>query len=89
MSKIDELREIPGGFHVWSIANQANIQLTTSTIVKIKHTCYGNSVVFVKPMQLIFNMPGQIPTVIEQGTDEWSIDYNKTVPYEVPKPEGI
>jgi len=87
MSKIDELRLIPSGSSVWSIKNQANIILAEDSIVKVAHTCYGNDAVFVKPMTLIFNLPGHFPTLIRKGQDEWSINYNNTEAYKVPEPQ--
>jgi hypothetical protein len=87
MNKIDELRLIQKGSSVWSIMNQANIILSEDCIVKIAHTCHGIDVVFVKPMQLIFNIPGHIPTIIGKGQDEWSINYNNTESYKVPEPQ--
>lgn len=84
-----ELRLIKAGSRVWSIKNQANIILSEDSIVKIAHTCYGNDAVFVKPMQLLFNLPGHIPGVCGRGADEWSLIYSNTEPYEVPAPQFL
>ena len=82
MSKVGTLRLIKSGTTVWSIKNQANIILTEDTIVEIKHTCYGNDGVFVKPMQLLF--AHMIPSICGLGTDEWSLSYKNTEAYEMP-----
>jgi len=82
MSKIGKLRMIRKGNKVWSISNQANIIVSEDSIVKIEHTCHGNDVVFVKPMQLLFEH--MIPGVIGKGSDEWSISYKNTESYEIP-----
>lgn len=87
MEKIGQLRLIKSGSQVWSISNQAAIILAEDSIVEVKQTCYGNDAVFVKPMQLLFNIPGHIPGVIGRGTDEWSISYKNTEHYEVPPPQ--
>jgi hypothetical protein len=59
---------------------------TEDEIVKIKHTCYGSDIVFVEPMQLIFNLVGYIPTLIGKGVDEWELSYSKTIKYKIPNP---
>jgi len=82
MSKVGKLRLIKKGSTVWSISNQANIILSKDTIVEIKHTCHGNDVVFVKPMQLLF--AHMIPSICGLGSDEWSLSYKNTEHYEIP-----
>lgn len=82
MSKVGTLRLIKSGSTVWSIKNQANIIVSKDTIVEIKHTCHGNDIVFVKPMQLLF--AHMIPGICGLGSDEWSIDYKNTEAYEIP-----
>jgi hypothetical protein len=54
---------------------------------EIYHTCIGHDGVFVQPKQLIFNMIGHIPTLINRGIDEWELSYSQTQPYTVPKPQ--
>lgn len=85
--KVGQLRLLKSGSKVWSISNQANIKLTEDSIVKIKHTCYGNDGVFAEPMQLLFNLPGYIPTIIGKGRDEWSFLFEDSIPYEIPSPQ--
>jgi len=84
MGKIGKLRLIKKGTSVWSIANQSMIILVNDSIVEIAHTCYGNDVVFVKPMQILF--PLTIPGIIGKGTDEWSVSYSFTKKYTMPEP---
>lgn len=82
----NKLRLIKAGTEIWSINNQANFIIKEDMIVEITATCYSSEVVYVKPMQLIFNFPGHIPTVIGRGRDEWGVDSGKTELYEVPSP---
>lgn len=84
---IDEYRLIPKGTKFWSISNQTTISSDSDEIVQIKHTCHGNDTVFVKPMQLLFNIAGFIPILIAKGSDEWGISLSKTKPYKKPKSE--
>jgi len=84
---VGELRLIPKGRQFWSIKNQTSLTSNEDEIVEIKHTCYGSDQVFVTPKQLLFNIPGQIPTLIGKGVDEWGISYSKTLPYTVPEPQ--
>ena len=84
---IDEYRLIPKDTEFWSISNQETMSCGTDQIVQVKHTCAGNDVVFVKPMQLMGNMPGHVPGLMSKGTDEWELNYSKTEPYRLPKPE--
>ena len=80
-NKIGEYRLIPKGTKFWSIKNQTTIMTDIDEIVEIKHTCIGNDVIFVEPRQLLFNIPGYIPTLIGRGTDEWELSYKQTLPY--------
>lgn len=84
--RIGTYRLIPKNTEFWSIKNQAMISMNENAIIEVKCTCTDNDFVFVKPMQLLFNIPGFIPTLIGKGTDEWSLSYSKTLPYTVPKP---
>jgi len=86
-AKIGENRLIPKGTKIWSIANQATIMLDEDVIATVKQTCFGGDAVFVEPKQLLFNMPGYIPTLIGRGDDEWTLSYSKTLPYTVPEPQ--
>lgn len=83
--EIGENRLIPKGTKFWSIKNQTQIMTDEDEIVGIKHTCIGSDVVFVEPKQLIFNIIGYIPTLIGRGSDEWKLNYSKTLPYVVPE----
>ncbi len=85
--KIGEYRLIPKGTEFWSINNQSVLMSCSDEIIEIKHTCYGIDTVFVVPKQLLFNIPGYIPTLIGKGKDEWSISYSKTRSYSVPEPQ--
>lgn len=84
---IGEIRKILKGTQVWSIANQTLIGFNEDQICEVTHTCIGNDTVFVEPKRLAWNLPGQIPTLMGRGTDEWSVSYSKTEPYQVPKPQ--
>lgn len=86
---IGDLRIIKSGSKVWSIDNQMNLSLCEDTIVRVNQKVIGDTIVFVSPMSEVFNMPGQIPGVVEQGKDEWSLDYDSTEPYEIPNPYGF
>ena len=87
--EIGELRLILKDTLFWSIKNQTMISTNEDEIVELKHTCYGSDYIFVKPKQLIFQCPGSIPGVIGRGSDEWGIDYSKTLPYKIPEPQFI
>ena len=83
---IGQNRIIPKGTEFWSIKNQTVLISKDDEIVKITHTCYGSDVVFVEPQQLLFNIPGFIPTLIGRGCDEWELSISKTKSYTVPEP---
>lgn len=84
--KAGEFRLIPAGTKIWSIKNQTTLITEKDEIVEIKHTTFMNDVVFVELKQLLFNLPGHIPTLIGKGTDEWELSYKNTKHYEVPAP---
>jgi hypothetical protein len=86
--KVEEYRLVPRGTEFWSINNQLTLSTCIDQIVEIKHAVIMNKdYVYVKPMQLLFNLPGHIPTLIGQGQDEWGIVLSKTLPYIIPKPQ--
>lgn len=87
--KVGEHRLIPANTKFWSIKNQTSLISDEDQIVEINNTCYLNDLIFVKPMQLLFNIPGYIPTLITKGVDEWELMYSETKPYKVPKPQFI
>jgi len=84
---IGEYRLIPKGTPVWSIHNQLSMILSDDEIVEITHTVVVGDYVYCKPKQLLFNIPGHIPTLIGRGQDEWGIQYSKTESYCVPEPQ--
>jgi hypothetical protein len=87
--KIGEYRLVPQGTAFWSINNQTNLISTKDEIVEIKHTCFADNLIFVKPKQLLFNTIGSIPTLIGKGTDEWELSYSQTLPYTIPEPQFL
>jgi hypothetical protein len=88
--EVGKYRLVPKGTEFWSINNQSRLSNTDDQIVEIKHTTVMNKdYVYVKPMQLLFNLPGHIPTLIGQGQDEWGITFSKTLPYEIPSPDFL
>lgn len=79
---------IPAGKEIFSIHNQAVFILKDDAIVKITNTCMGQeNSVFAKPMQLLFNIPGHIPYLIEKGTDEWALNIEGCETYKIPPPQ--
>lgn len=82
---IGEYRMIPKGTKVWSTQNQTNILFDEDVIFEITNTCYGSDVVFGIQKQLIFDLTGHIPTLINRGYDEWSVSYSKTLLYTIPE----
>lgn len=81
---IDEYRTVKAGTRVWSIANQAMIMIQRDTIIQIKQKVYNDTIVFVKPMQIIGEL--MFPSLIGLGKDEWSLDYSNTESYTLPPP---
>ena len=81
---VGEYRLIPCGTIIWSIDAQTNLATTKDEIIEITHTtCYGD-LIFVKRKELLFNLPGHIPYLIDSGTDEWELCYRVTSKYEIP-----
>lgn len=81
---VGEYRLIPCGTKIWSINSQTNLATTKDEIIEITHTtCYGD-LIFVKRKDLLFNLPGHIPYLIDSGTDEWELCYRVTSKYEIP-----
>lgn len=80
-----KLMLLKAGSEIWSIANQTTFILKNDTIIEIVNKSGG----FVSPKQLLFNIPGYLPKIIDSGTDEWCVDLSNAEPYEVPKPIGL
>lgn len=79
-----EYRLIPKGTQIFSINNQTNFITTQDEIIEIKHKGIEGEHIFCELKQLLFNIPGYIPTLIGKGKDEWSLRYSKTEPYSIP-----
>jgi hypothetical protein len=86
-AEIGEHRLVPKGIKIFSISNQCTFILDNDAIVTVKNRMIGSDGVFVEPMQLLFNLPGQIPYLIGKGKDEWSLSFNETQSYKVPEPQ--
>jgi len=84
--KIGKLRLIKAGKKIYSINNQTDFILINDTIIEIKQNCVDSDYIYVKPQEILFNMPGMIPGIISKGVDEWAISYNETEQYELPPP---
>jgi hypothetical protein len=84
---IGELRLIPAGIKVWSIALQKNVIFDKDVIVEITNTIYGDDFHFFGKMKTITgNIPGFIPGIMDDvNGDLGSVDIRKTNPYEMPK----
>lgn len=89
--KIDELRLIPAGTHVWSIPLQATVSFKEDMVVKITNTIYGDDKSFFGKIQIIlFNIPGCIPGITDKANGEIGpISIDETEPYEMPKSQLI
>jgi len=80
-----DLRLIPSFTKVWSDTNLMHVVLTKDVICQITMV-HNNDVIWVRPMELIFNAPGQIPAIVGKGQDTWQLEASKTKSYEIPKP---
>ena len=86
--KIGEYRILPADEKVWAIALQEVITFDREQIIEITNTIFGTEVyVFGKIKFLTGNIPGLIPTLVDKHNgDLGSINYDKTLPYKLPKP---
>lgn len=90
MVKAGNLFILPANSNVWSTSHQANISFEKEEIIKITARYCGNGeFCFAELQQLLFNIPGQIPTLIRKGSGEISLDVKDLKIYEVPKPHFI
>jgi len=80
--KISDYRLIPSGSGLWSIDLQANIYFKKDSIVEITNTIYGTDDYFYgKIKELLFDIPGFIPTYIDKVNGNIGIEFSKTLPY--------
>lgn len=88
---IGELRLIPAGVYVWSIALQDTICFKKDRIVKITNSVIGSNKYFFGQLQtLLFNHIGYIPCLIEDNNGDISVtNIDGTLPYKVPEPQFL
>ena len=60
---------IPKGKQVWNIEFQSNISFEEDQIVELTHNIYSGDYGYGKLKQLLWNIPGFIPTLIDKGKD--------------------
>lgn len=77
--KVGEHRIIPKGVAFWSISNQIMMTVLVPQVVEIGHISSGSDTVFVKPKW--FSYYTGLPKLVEQGIDEWMVNYSETLPY--------
>lgn len=83
---IGEYRLIPKGAKVWSIALQENVKFEKNLIVRITNTTGKSSDgVFGQLGEVLYELPGCIPTLVEKSNGDVSFSYSKTKPYKLPK----
>jgi len=85
--KVGSYQLLPKGTCVWCVDAQSLISFEDDQIIEVTNTtCYGDPF-FGKLKQLLFNIPGHIPTLIDKGKIEISTSFSKTSEYIVPKPQ--
>jgi len=83
---IGEHRIIPKDTIIWSIKAQTSMRTVKDEVVEIKHIgLEDDSLIFVVAKDVGFNVCGYEPYVTGRGTDEWTLDYSATLPYEIPQ----
>ncbi len=87
MSLIGKYYTIPANTELFCIEVQENIRFSKDIIVEITNTCVPNiDLMFVKRKQLLFNMIGFIPCLIDAG-GKFTYSIAKLGPeYFVPEP---
>lgn len=83
--KKGDLRLLLKDSNIYSISNQLNFKVDKDFIVEISSPFMENSAV-VKPQDLCGAHWGYIPYLVPRGADEWIINVNDTIPFEMPKP---
>jgi hypothetical protein len=83
--KKGDLRMLVKGSNIYSIANQLNFKVDEEFIVEISSPLMENYV-FVTPQYLCGAHWGSFPYLVPRGADEWIINVDDTIPFEMPKP---
>lgn len=83
--KKGDLRMLVKGSNIYSTANQLNFKVDEDFIVEISSPLMENYV-FVTPQYLCGAHWGSFPYLVPMGADEWIINVNDTIPFEMPKP---
>ena len=88
--EIGKYRLIPKGIVVFSTALQENIKFEKDVIVEIRNTIIGDKREFWgKLKMLLFNVPGCMPVLVDSVKGDIGVSFDKTKPYEIPKPVGV
>lgn len=82
-AEIGEYRLLPKGESLWAIGIQHNVTFDKDVIIELTNTT-GSSSYFGKMKILLFNLPGQIPTLIDNIHGDVMVEINKTIPYSIP-----
>lgn len=85
--KIGDIATLPAGTTVWSIALQEEVKLNRDILVKINQTCIGSSAVFVSKQELLYNLPGYIPTLLDHMKVEFGVQIDKLISFTMPVPQ--
>ena len=82
-----EYRLIPSEEKVWSIALQKNVIFEEDIIVKITNRVIGDDDYVYGTIQiLLFNIPGHIPTLLDQANGDIGFSIGKTKKWKLPNP---
>jgi len=80
---------IPKGKQVWNIEFQSNISFEEDQIIELTHNVWSGNYGYGKLKQLLWNIPGFIPTLIDKGKGEIGFNFEGITQYIVPKPTFI
>ena len=88
----EKYRLVKSGTSIFSISMQESIKFDRDVIVEITGRegiiFNGDNLIFCKLKMLLFNVPNQIPCLVDKGvSQEFDIKYSYTLPYKVPEPQ--
>lgn len=83
--KIGDFVLVKAGTEIWCIDIQLSIIIVRDLILKVSATTYDNLTIFGIHQELLYNIPGFIPTLLG-SKDEYHVRVDDVNPYEIPKP---
>lgn len=84
--KVGDYATLLAGKYVWCVELQRNIAFEKDEVFKITHTTNSENDYFARLQLILFNLPGHIPSIDDNGRGEIHVLGKDLIPYTLPGP---